>query len=150
MINTVQPSQGHTLAVMQAYADATSVSVVNTLRLLGRWTRMFTIPNQSSVPMAYKEFDEAGSMRPSAYYDRRVPGAWPQGLTPGKAFAGHWWDTTGQKNRAIQNKRDATRRGFPLWRLCSHLPLVAPVCSLMEICNHQVAGSSPAAGTKNM
>jgi arsenic resistance protein ArsH len=46
--------------------------VVNTLRLLGRWMRMFTIPNQSSVPMAYKEFDEAGRMRRSAYYDRVV------------------------------------------------------------------------------
>ena len=45
---------------------------VNTLRLLGRWMRMFTIPNQSSVPMAYKEFDDAGRMRPSAYYDRVV------------------------------------------------------------------------------
>jgi arsenic resistance protein ArsH len=45
---------------------------VNTLRLLGRWMRMFTIPNQSSVPMAYKEFDDEGRMRPSAYYDRVV------------------------------------------------------------------------------
>jgi arsenic resistance protein ArsH len=46
--------------------------VVNSLRLLGRWMRMFTIPNQSSVPMAYKEFDDAGRMRPSAYHDRVV------------------------------------------------------------------------------
>jgi arsenic resistance protein ArsH len=49
-----------------------SFNVVNTLRLLGRWMRMFTIPNQSSVPKAYQEFDDAGRMKPSAYYDRVV------------------------------------------------------------------------------
>jgi arsenic resistance protein ArsH len=49
-----------------------SFNVVNTLRLLGRWMRMFTIPNQSSVPKAYQEFDDAGRMRPSGYYDRVV------------------------------------------------------------------------------
>ena len=68
----VRPSQGRTLAVMQVCGGSQSFNVVNTLRLLGRWMRMFTIPNQSSVPMAYKEFDEAGCMRPSAYYDRVV------------------------------------------------------------------------------
>jgi arsenical resistance protein ArsH len=68
----VRPSQGRTLAVMQICGGSQSFNVVNTLRLLGRWMRMFTIPNQSSVPMAYKEFDEAGRMRPSAYYDRVV------------------------------------------------------------------------------
>ena len=68
----VRPSQGRTLAVMQVCGGSQSFNVVNTLRLLGRWMRMFTIPNQSSVPMAYKEFDEAGRMRPSAYYDRVV------------------------------------------------------------------------------
>ena len=47
-------------------------SLVNTLRVLGRWMRMFTIPNQSSVAKAYEEFDEAGRMKPSAYYDRIV------------------------------------------------------------------------------
>ncbi len=68
----LRPSQGRTLAVMQVCGGSQSFNVVNTLRLLGRWMRMFTIPNQSSVPMAYKEFDEAGRMRPSAYYDRVV------------------------------------------------------------------------------
>lgn len=68
----VRPSQGRTLAVMQVCGGSQSFNVVNTLRLLGRWMRMFTIPNQSSVPMAYKEFDEAGRMRASAYYDRVV------------------------------------------------------------------------------
>jgi arsenic resistance protein ArsH len=68
----LRPSQGRTLAVMQVCGGSQSFNVVNTLRLLGRWMRMFTIPNQSSVPMAYKEFDEAGRMRPSGYYDRVV------------------------------------------------------------------------------
>ena len=68
----VRPSQGRTLAVMQVCGGSQSFNVVNTLRLLGRWMRMFTIPNQSSVPMAYKEFDDEGRMRPSSYYDRVV------------------------------------------------------------------------------
>lgn len=68
----LRPSQGRTLAVMQVCGGSQSFNVVNTLRLLGRWMRMFTIPNQSSVPMAYKEFDDAGRMRPSGYYDRVV------------------------------------------------------------------------------
>ena len=68
----VRPSQGRTLAVMQVCGGSQSFNVVNTLRLLGRWMRMFTIPNQSSVPMAYKEFDDDGRMRPSACYDRVV------------------------------------------------------------------------------
>jgi arsenic resistance protein ArsH len=68
----LRPSQGRTLAVMQVCGGSQSFNVVNTLRLLGRWMRMFTIPNQSSVPMAYKEFDEEGRMRPSSYYDRVV------------------------------------------------------------------------------
>jgi arsenic resistance protein ArsH len=68
----VRPSQGRTLAVMQVCGGSQSFNVVNTLRLLGRWMRMVTIPNQSSVPKAYMEFDEAGRMKPSAYYDRVV------------------------------------------------------------------------------
>jgi arsenic resistance protein ArsH len=68
----LRPSQGRTLAVMQVCGGSQSFNVVNTLRLLGRWMRMFTIPNQSSVPMAYKEFGEDGRMRPSAYYERVV------------------------------------------------------------------------------
>lgn len=71
-MGAIRPSQGRTLAVMQVCGGSQSFNVVNTLRLLGRWMRMFTIPNQSSVPTAYKEFDDAGRMRPSAYYDRVV------------------------------------------------------------------------------
>lgn len=68
----VRPTQGRTLAVMQVSAGSQSFNSVNTLRLLGRWMRMFTIPNQSSVAKAYQEFDEAGRMKPSSYYDRIV------------------------------------------------------------------------------
>jgi arsenic resistance protein ArsH len=68
----MRPSQGRTLAVMQVCGGSQSFNVVNTLRLLGRWMRMFTIPNQSSVPKAYLEFDDAGRMKPSGYYDRVV------------------------------------------------------------------------------
>jgi arsenic resistance protein ArsH len=68
----VRPSQGRTLALMQVCGGSQSFNVVNSLRLLGRWMRMFTIPNQSSVPMAYQEFDDAGRMRRSAYYERVV------------------------------------------------------------------------------
>jgi len=71
-MGAIRPSQGRTLAVMQVCGGSQSFNVVNTLRLLGRWMRMFTIPNQSSVPMAYKEFDESGRMRASGYYDRVV------------------------------------------------------------------------------
>ncbi len=68
----LRPTQGRTLAVMQVNAGSQSFNTVNTLRILGRWMRMFTIPNQSSVAKAYEEFDEAGRMRPSAYYERIV------------------------------------------------------------------------------
>jgi arsenic resistance protein ArsH len=71
-LGALRPSQGRTLAVMQVCGGSQSFNTVNTLRLLGRWMRMFTIPNQSSVPMAYKEFDDDGRMRPSSYYDRVV------------------------------------------------------------------------------
>ena len=70
----MRPTQGRTLAVMQVCAGSQSFNSVNTLRVLGRWMRMFTIPNQSSVAKAYEEFDEAGRMKPSAYYDRIVDG----------------------------------------------------------------------------
>ena len=67
-----RPTQGRTLAVMQVSGGSQSFNAVNTLRLLGRWMRMITIPNQSSVAMAYREFDEHGRMRASSYYDRIV------------------------------------------------------------------------------
>ncbi|MDF2640150.1 MAG: arsenic resistance protein ArsH [Novosphingobium lindaniclasticum] len=68
----MRPTQGRTLAVMQVSGGSQSFNAVNSLRLLGRWMRMFTIPNQSSVAMAYKEFDENGRMRASSYYERIV------------------------------------------------------------------------------
>ena len=71
-IGSVRPTQGRTLAVMQVSGGSQSFNAVNTLRLLGRWMRMITIPNQSSVAKAYQEFDEEGRMRPSDYYDRVV------------------------------------------------------------------------------
>ena len=71
-IGGVRPTQGRTLAVMQVSGGSQSFNAVNTLRLLGRWMRMITIPNQSSVAKAFLEFDEAGRMKPSSYYDRIV------------------------------------------------------------------------------
>ena len=69
---SVRPTQGRTLAVMQVSGGSQSFNAVNSLRLLGRWMRMITIPNQSSVPMAYKEFDDAGRMKPGPLYERVV------------------------------------------------------------------------------
>ncbi len=71
-VGAVRPTQGKTLAVMQVSGGSQSFNAVNQMRLLGRWMRMLTIPNQSSVAKAYQEFDEAGRMKPSAYYDRIV------------------------------------------------------------------------------
>jgi len=69
---SVRPTQAKTLAVMQVSGGSQSFNVVNALRVLGRWMRMITIPNQSSVPKAWQEFDERGRMKPSSYYDRVV------------------------------------------------------------------------------
>ena len=71
-VGAVRPTQGKTLAVMQVSGGSQSFNAVNQMRVLGRWMRMLTIPNQSSVAKAYQEFDEAGRMKPSAYYDRVV------------------------------------------------------------------------------
>lgn len=68
----VRPTQGKTLAVMQVSGGSQSFNAVNQLRVLGRWMRMITIPNQSSVAKAFLEFDDDGRMKPSAYYDRVV------------------------------------------------------------------------------
>ncbi|MEW5962147.1 MAG: arsenical resistance protein ArsH [Pseudomonadota bacterium] len=68
----VRPTQGKTLAVLQVCGGSQSFNAVNQMRVLGRWMRMLTIPNQSSVAKAFQEFDEAGRMRPSAFYDRVV------------------------------------------------------------------------------
>lgn len=71
-IGSVRPTQGKTLAVMQVCGGSQSFNAVNALRVLGRWMRMVTIPNQSSVAKAYQEFEENGRMKPSPYYERVV------------------------------------------------------------------------------
>jgi arsenical resistance protein ArsH len=71
-IGAVRPTQGKTLALMQVSGGSQSFNAVNQMRVLGRWMRMFTIPNQSSVAKAFQEFDAAGRMLPSPYYDRVV------------------------------------------------------------------------------
>jgi len=71
-IGAVRPTQGKTLAVMQVSGGSQSFNAVNQMRVLGRWMRMITIPNQSSVAKAFQEFDAEGRMKPSAYYDRVV------------------------------------------------------------------------------
>lgn len=71
-IGGIRPTQGKTLAVMQVCGGSQSFNTVNQLRILGRWMRLVTIPNQSSVPMAWKEFDKHGRMKPSSLYNRIV------------------------------------------------------------------------------
>ena len=71
-IGAVRPTQGRTLAVMQVSGGSQSFNAVNGLRLLGRWMRMFTIPNQSSVAKAYEQFEEDGRMKDSPYRDRVI------------------------------------------------------------------------------
>lgn len=71
-IGAVRPTQGKTLAVMQVCGGSQSFNTVNQLRILGRWMRMLTIPNQSSIPKAFLEFDEAGRLKPSGFYLRVV------------------------------------------------------------------------------
>ena len=68
----VRPTQGKTLAVMEVSGGSQSFNAVNQMRILGRWMRMVTIPNQSSVPKAFAEFDDAGRMKPSPLYLRIV------------------------------------------------------------------------------
>jgi len=71
-IGGIRPTQGRTLAVMQVNGGSQSFNAVNQMRILGRWMRMITIPNQSSVPKAWLEFDDDGRMKPSSYYNRVV------------------------------------------------------------------------------
>ena len=68
----VRPTQGKTLAVMQVSGGSQSFNTVNQLRILGRWMRCLTIPNQSSIPKAFQQFDDAGRMLPSSFYNRVV------------------------------------------------------------------------------
>ena len=71
-MGSVRPTQGKTLAVMEVSGGSQSFNAVNQMRVLGRWMRMLTIPNQSSVAKAFNEFTEDGRMKPSAFYDRVV------------------------------------------------------------------------------
>ncbi len=71
-LGAVRPTQGKTLAVMQVEGGSQSFNAVNQLRVLGRWMRMITIPNQSSVAKAWSEFDDSDRMKPSGFYDRIV------------------------------------------------------------------------------
>lgn len=71
-IGAVRPTQGRTLAVMQVSGGSQSFNAVNSMRVLGRWMRMITIPNQSSVAKAYQEFNEDGAMKESSFRDRVV------------------------------------------------------------------------------
>ncbi|TCL90693.1 arsenic resistance protein ArsH [Rhizobium sp. PP-WC-2G-219] len=71
-VGSIRPTQGKTLAVMQVSGGSQSFNTVNHLRVLGRWMRMITIPNQSSIAKAFEEFDADGRMKPSSYYDRVV------------------------------------------------------------------------------
>lgn len=71
-IGSVRPTQGKTLAVMEVSGGSQSFNAVNQMRILGRWMRMITIPNQSSVPQAFQQFDADGRMKPSPLYDRVV------------------------------------------------------------------------------
>lgn len=71
-LGSVRPTQGKTLAVMEVSGGSQSFNAVNQMRILGRWMRMITIPNQSSIPKAFNEFDDAGRMKPSPLYMRIV------------------------------------------------------------------------------
>ena len=71
-IGGIRPTQGRTLALMQVCGGSQSFNTVNQMRILGRWMRMVTIPNQSSVARAWNEFDGDGRMKPSSFYDRMV------------------------------------------------------------------------------
>jgi len=71
-LGAVRPTQGKTLAVMQVCGGSQSFNTVNQLRVLGRWMRCLTIPNQSSVPKAFQQFDDNNRMKPSPYYNRMV------------------------------------------------------------------------------
>ncbi len=68
----IRPTQGKTLALMQISGGSQSFNVVNNMRILGRWMRMFTIPNQSSIPKAYQEFNQAGQLKDSPFKDRVI------------------------------------------------------------------------------
>lgn len=71
-LGAVRPTQGKTLALMQVEGGSQSFNAVNQMRILGRWMRMITIPNQSSIAKAFTEFDDDDRIKPSPYYDRII------------------------------------------------------------------------------
>lgn len=71
-VGALRPTQGKLLAVMQVCGGSQSFNAVNNLRILGRWMRMFTIPNQSSIAKAYEQFNDDGTMKDSSYRDRVI------------------------------------------------------------------------------
>jgi arsenic resistance protein ArsH len=71
-LGAVRPTQGKTLAVMQVSGGSQSFNAVNQMRILGRWMRCITIPNQSSVPKAFQQFNDNNRMKPSPFYNRMV------------------------------------------------------------------------------
>jgi len=71
-LGAVRPTQGKVLAVMQVNGGSQSFNAVNQMRILGRWMRCITIPNQSSVPKVFQQFDESNRMKPSPFYNRMV------------------------------------------------------------------------------
>jgi arsenic resistance protein ArsH len=72
LMGGIRPTQGKTLAVMQVSGGSQSFNAVNQMRILGRWMRMVTIPNQSSIPKAWLEFDDAGRLPEGPFYRRLV------------------------------------------------------------------------------
>ena len=67
-----RPTQGKTLALFQVEGGSQSFNTVNLMRQMGRWMRMFTIPNQSSIPKAYQEFNEDGQLNDSPFRNRVI------------------------------------------------------------------------------
>lgn len=112
---SVRSTQGRTLAVMQVSGGSQSFSAVNTLRLLGRWMRMVTIPNQSSVPKVYEQFDEAGRMLASPPYDRVVEVLKNWSASTGSCVtAPIIWSTA----TASAKRRSSCPKSFELRRRC--------------------------------
>ncbi|MCF2858323.1 arsenical resistance protein ArsH [Pseudoalteromonas sp. SMS1] len=71
-LGAVRPTQGKVLAVMQVSGGSQSFNAVNNMRILGRWMRMLTIPNQSSIAKAMNEFNPDGTMKASHFRNRVV------------------------------------------------------------------------------